>query len=150
MARRSSRGNTISKNTMLQRTLSAVFAFAVLSFSAVAQDCSQLNAAGANNGATQTLTFDVTGSSPLSFQALVFGQTPGQTTITLPSTTLTLGLARPFFVAPLGIADLSGNLSVSFEIPTGIGLQFHTQSAGVQFVPTLSFCTSNVASINLF
>ena len=134
---------------MLRRTLSALVATAALSLSVAAQDCSQLAAAVTDNGVTQRVSFDVTGSLPHSLQALVVGQTLGQTTFNLPSATLTLGLAQPFFVVAIGVSDASGDASRSFVRPKGIAMDFNAQSVGVQFVPALSFCTSNVASFSL-
>ena len=116
---------------------------------AIGGDCSQLAVTTTNNGDTSNVAFDVTGSAPLSFHAIVIGDTTGDTTFNLGGTTLTLGLVPPFFALPLGVSDANGDLSVDFDVPTGLGA-WNGQSLGIEFVPpSLGFCTSNVASFSL-
>jgi hypothetical protein len=74
-----------------------------------------------------------------------------------PFGSLTLDVASPFGVLPLGFTDASGDVSVSFavssSIPAGVlpDLTLTLQAVNVSFSgampPSLSFCTSNTATL---
>ena len=68
----------------------------------------------------------------------------------LAGTTLSLGIVPPFLVFPLGLSDMNGDLSTSFDLPSGIDGAFLGQSLGIEFAPPMiGFCTSNVATFML-
>jgi hypothetical protein len=133
----------------------------VLSAPARAQACSDLSVTGTVNPG-QTLTIAVTGATPDSFTALAVGEETGSTTLNFgPLASLTLGLASPFAILPLGVTDANGDVSVSFDIPSAPAnapslpnLTLNAQAVTASFSfgmgpPGLSFCVSDVEQITV-
>jgi hypothetical protein len=138
------------------RSSLALIAIVALSAPVLSQ-CSTLTVAGSIN-AGETITVDVTGAPANALTVLAIGDA-GTTSIPIPGSTLTLGVEN-FIVLPIGIADASGNASISVtipaEIPAGV-IQDHTftvQAVSVGFgmptpgqFPMLNFCVSNTATL---
>ena len=130
-------------------------ALATLVLSAVAAaQCSTLTATTSAAG----LTLSLTGASPMSIAVAVIGETAGTTSIPVGATTLDLGLAMPFTPFPIGFTGPTGDASTLIRIPRnlpltnllaqGVAISFGTPSPSNP-MPTLSFCTSNVASFTV-
>jgi hypothetical protein len=134
----------------------ALIAALAISAPALAQ-CSTLAVTGTIN-AGQTVTVDVSGAPANSIVFIAVGDA-GNTSIPLPGgTTLSLGVAQPFLLLPLGMADASGHVALSAEVPANIPanlIQNHTYtvqaiSASFSFgpsMPSFSVCASNTASL---
>jgi hypothetical protein len=134
----------------------ALIAVLAISASASAQ-CSTLAITGTVN-AGQTVTVDVSGAPADSIVFIAIGDA-GATSIPLPGgSTLSLGVAQPFILLPLGVADASGHVALSASIPANIPanlIQNHTYtvqaiSASFSFgpgMPSISVCASNTASL---
>ena len=106
-------------------------------------------------GTTQDVTLAVTGSFDNALTFMAVGQTEGTTTFDFPLGSLTLGLELPFAIIPIGVTDAAGDLSLSFTTPAGTGITLFLQSASIDFTiggggpPSLDFCESNVATLDL-
>lgn len=115
-----------------------------------AQSCSTLAVSGGKAGTK--LTFAHSGPDKNSFAFLVIGEKTGKTEIKIGRLgTLSLGLAWPFLLAPVGRTDGEGKVSVSFNVPkkatTAIDLHAQSFTARLSFRPLgLKFCTSNVVA----
>ena len=115
--------------------------------------CSTLTVSGSLNPG-QTITISVTGATPDAPAFLVAGTDAGTTTIG----TLTLGVAVPFIILPLGVTDSTGAVSVSVAVPADLPqdvipndtlvLQAVTLGFSIAvFPPVLDFCVSNTANL---
>src|SRR5262245_48444733 len=92
--------------------LSALF----LAASAYSQ-CSLLAVSGTVNPG-DTVVVAVAGAAPNSATLLVAGPHPGSTTIDLgPLGSVTIGLAQPFSIVPIGVTNDEGSLSFSSTFP---------------------------------
>jgi hypothetical protein len=117
--------------------------------------CSLLAITGSIN-AGQTVTVDVSGAPANSIVFIAVGDA-GSTTIPLPGASLTLGLAEPFVLLPIGAADAGGHVALSVSIPVDIpamAIQNHTYtvqavsaSLSMAMPFSLSLCVSNTASL---
>jgi hypothetical protein len=104
-----------------------------------------------------SLTFAVDGSTPSGFAFLAIGDTQGTTTVALgPLGTLTLGLAFPFGVVPMGPTDAQGDASLTIDIPAGVTGSADLFAQGVTLgvtlgggMPTLSLCATNVVGFHV-
>jgi hypothetical protein len=147
--------------TMLTQILFTT-SLGLLAATAQAQ-CSTLAVTGTGLPGT-TLTVAVDG--PAATHGIVFllvGAAQGSTTINLgPAASLTLGLADPFLPVPLGMADASGDITRSLDVPSGLtmGVDVFGQSLTLGFsfsLPTgggmpsfgVSTCTSNVVPFHV-
>jgi len=134
----------------MKNLLRGALAATLLSLPVVALpgDCSTLSVGTSSDGTRTTVTFDVTGSTPLSYQVLVVGQTAGPFSINLGTATLDLGIVPPFLALPLGTTDLSGDVSVTVDAPAGLG-DYFGQAVGVTVIGGLGFCASGTAAFTL-
>lgn len=118
----------------------------------------------------QTVTIGVSGATANDPTVLVISENAGTSTLNLGLLgSLTLGVTSPYIFFPLGITDGTGSVSQSFGVPANIP-SLPTQTLQVQAVsvdiptftapgpggpggppslPTLSFCTSNVAQLQI-
>jgi hypothetical protein len=133
--------------------------------------CSTLTVTGTVNPG-QTVTIDVTGATPESITILAIAKDPGSTTLNFgPFGTLVLDLDSPFIPLPIGFTDAAGDLTWAVSIPANASPNaFQTADAYLQavtvdvtrpgggmpgmppmgpFLPTLSFCVSNVATLHI-
>lgn len=130
------------------------FVASVLCLASIATaQCGTLAVTGPGTAGT-TLTVAVSGTTANGMVALVVGQTTGTTPINLGPLNLTLGLAQPFFPVPIGTADASGNVSVSFQVPSQVTQQVALNGQAVTFGLTLrpfalSACASNVVAFTI-
>ncbi|MBI5853534.1 MAG: hypothetical protein HZB39_21200 [Planctomycetes bacterium] len=131
------------------------FAFcAALAAPLSAQACSDLDVTGGAPGTT--LTFTLSGATPLSPALMVVGPTTGTTTIVLGPLSFELGLAQPFAVLSLGMTDLTGAASLALPIPNAplppVALNAQAVTLGFSFgggPPGLTACTSDVAAFTV-
>jgi hypothetical protein len=139
------------------RTLLASAAVALLAATASAQSCSNLTIGTVLDptGSTTTVSIDVTGSIPDSLTMMGLSSAPGTTVFAVgPLGQLTLGLESPVAFAPLGMTDSAGDVSLSFDVPSMIGVDIASQAVGFGVTfgggpPSLTFCTSNVVETSL-
>lgn len=135
--------------------------FALLAGGISAQ-CSTLTVTGAINFG-ETVSFDVSGTTPNALTFLAASDDTGSSNFGFgPLGSVTLGLAEPFTLFPLGLSDANGDVGISFDLPalppgapTG-GLPSSTlyiQAVSIDFTfgfpPSLGFCESNVASVTV-
>lgn len=146
---------------MFQKTL-LVAAAGLFAIGASAQQCSTLAATGTGAPGT-TVTFDVSGGSAHAMTVLLAGETQGSTTVNLgPLGSLTLGLDMPFAPLPLGMTNMTGDLSRTFTVPSAatLGFDLYGQALSIGFSfamppgggwPTFQFttCTSNVVPFHV-
>ncbi|MBK9387818.1 MAG: hypothetical protein IPN34_23625 [Planctomycetes bacterium] len=142
---------------MLKFVTAALAALALSSF-ASAQSCSDLSISG-SGASGGTVTVGVSGAPVNAPTFLFIGQQTGSTSIAVgPFGTLDLGLAAPFGVFAFGSTDLTGNLSLSVQIPNvpipqPVTVFLQATSLGIRInrngPPTVGFCTSDVESLTL-
>lgn len=119
-----------------------------------AQNCGTLAVTGAGTAGT-TLDFSLTGATANSFAVVFVGENTGSTPIRLGmGTTLTIGLATPFFPLPLGRTDANGDVARQFTVPTRATTQHAVNGQAATFTLTwrpfsLGGCTSNVVPFNV-
>ncbi len=120
-----------------------------------AQSCSDLTISG-SGAPGGTLTFDLTGADANALALMAVGDTTGSTTVSNPLLTVTIGLASPFGIVPLGMTDGNGDASLSVTMPTApIPLTtLHAQAMTVAFSfgsgrPSLDACTSDVEQFQI-
>jgi len=149
---------------MLRLELS-LFALASVVFalpaSAQCGGCSDLSITSETVGTTTNYTVAVTGSLPNTIAWAAVGDTAGETVFDLGQLgSVTLCLAQPFVIAPIGFTDANGDVSLAFAVPASdpLGIDLATQAAaftiGFDFsvIPpalTLDSCISNTATISL-
>jgi hypothetical protein len=156
---------------MLTKALLAA-SLGLLAVGANAQ-CATLSTSGSGAPGT-TLSFNLDGTTPNAFAWLVVGDTQGSTPINLGSLgSVTLGIALPATIAPMGWTDTSGNASLSLTVPSVPGLSVDLFAQGVTLgvtiptlpggggpggggpggggIPTIGFtlCASNVVAFHL-
>lgn len=145
---------------MLKTTTTALAALTLSTVALAQEPCSTLAVDVTAGDDGTTLSVDVTGATPLALTFLLIGDTAGETVLDLgPLGTATLGLEQPFAVAPLGMTDIGGNLSISQDGPSIPGellpLNLFTQAvnAGLEInpggPPSLVVCTSNVVGVTI-
>ena len=120
------------------RPAALLLSLSLLAAPAMAQGpCSDLTVTGGAAGTTAT--FDLTGADPNAPATLAVGSTAGTTTFNIgPLGTLSLGLATPFGVIPMGMTDANGDVSLSLNIPSAISQQVDLFGSQLQFpVPRL-------------
>jgi hypothetical protein len=133
----------------------ALVAIVAISAPTLAQ-CSTLAITGTIN-AGQTLSIDVSGAPANSIVFIAVGEA-GSTNLPFPGQTggLTLGVAQPFIILPIGMSDSTGHVALSVEIPANLPagvIQDHTYTAQAlslsfsMMSPWLSFCVSNTTSL---
>lgn len=133
------------------RTLLVASVLSLASFASA--QCGTLAVQGTGAAGT-TLTVSVSGTTAGGMVALVVGPTAGTTAINVGPLNLTLGLAQPFFPLPLGTADATGNVSVSFAIPSQVTQQvaLNAQAATLGFTLrplAITACASNVVAFTI-
>lgn len=129
---------------------SLVFVALVTSATAPAQR-SRLMVTGSYNPG-QTITFDISGATPLAPTFLVFGR-HGATTLDFGVLgSLTVELSARFELHPIGATNASGRLSITTDVPAslpppdGASVSLQVVTVASQ-APPLSFLTSNVAEL---
>jgi hypothetical protein len=110
-----------------------------------------------NPGQTVTLALTGAGANDPAFAAV--GEHTGSTTLNFgPLGSVTLGLAQPFALVPLGTTDANGGLAFSATVPANVAIlgshDVFVQVITVEVVtgpgmPHLNFCTSNVAMLHI-
>lgn len=116
----------------------------------------QCASATATNNAG-SLTLDLDGSAPMAFCIFVLGDTQGTTPVSIGSlASVDLGLAAPFVPVPAGLTDISGDASLTLQLPSVVPAgSYYAQGLTVGFVFSpgtgISFdvCASTVASFVL-
>lgn len=120
----------------------------------VLAQCGTLTVTGSIN-LGQTITIDVSGAAAGSFVAIAAGDA-GSSTIHFGMTSITLGVASPFILVPIGMTDAAGHVSVSVTVPANLPASaIHNHTFTVQaLVGTFtmmpfgfSICTSNTATL---
>jgi hypothetical protein len=131
-----------------------IVCLALVSASVVAQ-CSTLSVSGSVN-AGQTVSIDVSGAPAGALTVLAAGTEAGSTTIMIPGSSLVLGIADLSAILPLGVADATGAVSLSVDVPADLPAgvimdeTYVLQAVSVNFsmaVPMFSFCVSNTANL---
>ena len=143
-------------------TLALLLAGFAAPATAVDGTCSTLTVTKTDSGSFSTIDVDVTGSLADTPVFLAVGTNPGETTFPLVLGSITICMAQPFQVLPVGIADGNGDLSLSFAIPSSpvLGIDVLTQSAALTWVLeivappdgvalSLETCTSNVSTLGI-
>jgi len=136
---------------MLHKILAATAALALAT--GLSAQCATTTTA-ANNSGTVTLALN---GAPMSFALFALGDTTGTTAINLGNLgTLELGLEAPFIAVPGGLTDMSGDASISFEVPStapagtwyaqGVTIEFSFSPGGP---PSFGICSGNVASFSI-
>ena len=132
---------------------------ALVAAPALAENCSTLAASVSVTEEATSASIDVTGTLPGAPTFLIAGPTAGEFALDLGALGgVTLGVAPPFAVLPLGVADGDGNVSLAFEgpgvpaeVPTST-LHLQALSFGFDIGPgglALEFCESNVVAVEL-
>jgi hypothetical protein len=137
--------------------LAAAFAaIPLLCAPTTAQSCSDLTVTGTGKPGT-SLVFALSGGAPNAFALLAIAQTTGSTTINFgPIGSLTLGLAAPAALLPMGATDASGAVSLTISIPNAPipSIALHAQGTTATMKvgggpPSLEFCTSDVEAFQI-
>jgi hypothetical protein len=118
-----------------------------------AQSCGNLAVSG---GPTTPVTFTATSLAAEAPAFLVVGPETGTTVFNFgPLGTLTLGLALPFALLPLGATSASGGASLTVDVPPSLPrTDLHAQAFSIEFEilpppPRLEFCTTNVVAFTI-
>jgi hypothetical protein len=136
----------------MRTPFTSLAAAALLAAAVPAQSCGTLTVQGGAPGTTFDLA--LAGATADAFAFVFVGTTLGATTIPLPASSLTLGLAAPFVPVPLGATDGQGNAALQVQVPAQVPQQIslHAQAATIAFSLrpfSLSACASNVASFTI-
>lgn len=142
------------------------FVAAIVLAGVVSAQCTLTITGSVNPG--QTVTVAVSGATANDPTVLVISENAGASTLNLGLLgNLTLGVTSPYIFFPLGSTDASGSVSQSFGVPANLPPgSIPTQTLQVQSVsvdipsfsgpgggppslPTLSFCVSNVAQLQI-
>lgn len=128
----------------------AIAALIATSTFATAQNCSTLAVTGSGAPGT-TLTLALTGGDPNTLAMVALGASTGSTQIGFgPLGSLSLGIAQPQGLIPLGRTDANGDATLSIKLPNAtlptLTLYGQAITATLQAgrPPQLAFCTSNV------
>ena len=97
----------------------ALLAIALIAAPSFAQ-CSTLTVTGSVN-AGQTVSIDLSGATANAVAVLAAGDTAGTTTFTFPGASVTIDLAQPFILFPLGMTDAAGHASACAARAGGAG-----------------------------
>ena len=145
---------TTQRLSMKIFTTLALAATLVLSAQAKAQSCSKLTATTSST----ELKLAVSGGTANAITFLAVAESTGTTKLEFGSLgSLTLGLAKPTAILPIGMTNGDGALAVAFKIPAkmpAFDLKGQAVNAKLAFDRSgstpkfgLSFCVSNVAAI---